>query len=80
MKITIDKVGRLVIPRQIRERIGLTGPSVVEIEIEGSGIRIQPAVGTELREDGDLLVIPRSGTPVSDAMIRDLMDVERYGR
>jgi AbrB family looped-hinge helix DNA binding protein len=80
MRATIDKAGRLVIPRQVRERIGLVGPGVVEIEVEGSGIRIQPVEGTGLREEGDLLVIPKSGATINDTIIRDLIDAERYGR
>jgi AbrB family looped-hinge helix DNA binding protein len=80
MRATIDKAGRLVIPRQVRERIGLVGPSVVEIEVEGSGICIQPVEGSALREERDLLVIPRSGATINDTIIRDLIDAERYER
>lgn len=78
MKVTIDKVGRLVIPRPLRERIGLAGGGTVEIEIEGSGLRIRPVVGKQLREKGDLLVIPLTGVPIDDTVIRELIDADRY--
>ncbi len=69
MKTTIDKAGRLVVPRQLRERIGLAGGGTVEIDIEGSDLRIRPIVGDQLREEGGLLVIPepddRSTAPSS---------------
>lgn len=80
MKATIDKVGRLVIPRPLRERIGLGGGGTVEIDIEGSGLRIRPVVGEGLREEGDLLVIPRTGVPIDDTVVGELIDADRYRR
>ncbi len=58
MRTTIDKAGRLVIPRSIRDRIGLAGGGEVELELDGAAVRIEPVVGRELREDGGLLFIP----------------------
>jgi len=78
MKITIDKVGRLVIPRRLRERIGLAGGGTVEIDIEGTGLRLRPVVGDQVREEGDVLVIPRTGVPIDDAFVRELIDADRY--
>jgi len=80
MKATIDKAGRLVIPRPLRERIGLAGGGTVEIDIEGSGLRIRPVVGNQLREEGDLLVIPRTGVSIDDTAVRELIDADRYQR
>jgi bifunctional DNA-binding transcriptional regulator/antitoxin component of YhaV-PrlF toxin-antitoxin module len=70
----------LVIPRSLRDRIGLAGGGEVEIELDGAAIRIQPTAGTELREDGGLLFIPTTGTPVDEALVRELIDADRYGR
>lgn len=78
MKATVDKAGRLVIPRPLRDRIGLGGGGAVEIEIEGSDLRIRPVVGDRLREEGDLWVIPRTGVPIDDAAVRELIDADRY--
>lgn len=78
MKATIDKVGRLVIPRQLRDRVGMAAGGVVEIEIDGAGLRIRPLAGTELREEDDLLVIPRSGASIDDARVTELIDADRY--
>jgi AbrB family looped-hinge helix DNA binding protein len=80
MKATIDRAGRLVIPRSLRDRIGLAGGGEVEIELDGAAIRIEPAAGTELREVGGLLFIPPTGTPVDEALVRELIDADRYGR
>jgi AbrB family looped-hinge helix DNA binding protein len=78
MRATIDKAGRLVIPRPLRERIGLGGGGTVEIDIDGSGLRIRPVAGDRLREDGDLWVIPRTGARVDDATVREWIDADRY--
>ena len=80
MRATIDKAGRLVIPRAIRNRIGLAGGGEVEMEIDGAAIRIEPVAGSELREEAGLLVIPATGTSIDDALVRELIDGDRYGR
>jgi AbrB family looped-hinge helix DNA binding protein len=78
MKVNIDKVGRLVIPRPLRERIGLAGGGTVEIDIDGSDLRIRPVAGSRLREEGDLLVIPRAGVTIDDTRVNELIDADRY--
>jgi len=61
----------------LRNRIGLAGAAEVEIEVEGSAIRIEPVVGRDVREEDGLLIIPATGTPIDDALIRELLDAER---
>jgi AbrB family looped-hinge helix DNA binding protein len=80
MRTTIDKAGRLVIPRALRNRIGLTEGGEVEIEIDGAGIRIEPVAGGELQEVDGLLVIPTTGARIDDAMVRQLIDDDRHRR
>ena len=79
MKTTIDRAGRLVIPRSLRDRIGLAGGGEVEIELDGAAIRIEPVPGTELRVEGGLLVIPTTGAPIDDTLVRELIDADRHG-
>jgi len=43
MKTTIDSAGRIVIPRDIRNAIGLTAGATVEIEASDGVITIAPA-------------------------------------
>jgi len=80
MRTTIDSAGRLVIPRSIRERIGLTRGGEVELELDGAAVRIEPVSGRELKEVGDRLIIPATGTPLTRVAVRELIDVERHGR
>jgi AbrB family looped-hinge helix DNA binding protein len=80
MKTTMDKAGRLVIPRPLRDRIGLGDGGQVEVELDGAAIRIEPVSASGLREDGGLLVIPATGAPLTAAVVRELLDADRHGR
>ena len=80
MRTTIDKAGRLVIPRSLRDRIGLSAGGEVELELDGAAVRIEPVAGTGLREEDGLLVIPATGVPITAASVRDLIDADRHGR
>ena len=80
MRTTIDRAGRLVIPRAIRDRIGLADGGEVELELDGASVRIEPVTGRDLKEERGLLFIPATGTPVTGAAIRELIDADRHGR
>lgn len=57
MRTTIDVAGRLVIPKRIRERLGLRGNDQVEITERDGRIEIEPApTGVELVREGSVLV------------------------
>ena len=42
MQATIDRAGRIVIPKQIRDALGLTPDTELEITIDGGGVRLEP--------------------------------------
>ncbi|HKP09765.1 MAG TPA: AbrB/MazE/SpoVT family DNA-binding domain-containing protein [Gaiella sp.] len=76
MRTTIDKAGRVVIPRQLRDRVGITAGEV-EITVDGAGVRIEPVAGEGLVDIGGRLVIPASGVQVDDALVRELRDADQ---
>ncbi len=76
MRGTIDKAGRVVIPRPLRDRVGIT-PGEVEITVDGAGVRVEPIVGEGLVEIGGRLVIPAAGIVVDDALVRELRDADQ---
>ncbi|HET9347475.1 MAG TPA: AbrB/MazE/SpoVT family DNA-binding domain-containing protein [Candidatus Limnocylindrales bacterium] len=80
MKATIDKAGRLVIPRALRDRIGLGEGGDVNLELDGASVRIAPIAGDELKEVGGLLVIPATGRPITGAVVNELIDADRHDR
>jgi AbrB family looped-hinge helix DNA binding protein len=75
MKATIDKAGRLVIPKQLRDEVGLT-PGTVEVSVQGAGLRVVPITDDTLVREGDLLVIP-GGRPISDDDVRALRNADQ---
>lgn len=76
MKATIDKAGRLVIPKAIRDLLGLR-PGEVEVHADGTGLRIEPIAAEGLVERSGRLVIPASETPLDDDDVRTLRDAGR---
>ncbi len=74
MCTTIDSVGGPVIPEPLRERTGLEPESV---EATADGLRIEPVSEDALVEDGGRLVIPLTGTPVDDDLVRMLICADR---
>ncbi|HXO40576.1 MAG TPA: AbrB/MazE/SpoVT family DNA-binding domain-containing protein [Thermoanaerobaculia bacterium] len=63
MRSTIDRAGRVVIPSEVRKRLGLTAGTEIEVVIEGFTVRLVRAVaGPELVRRGKRLVArPRAG-------------------
>lgn len=80
MRTTIDKAGRLVIPRLLRDRVGLADGGAVDVEVDGAGIRIEPAPGVDLVEEDGFLVIPATGTPLTTEQVREMIDADRFRR
>jgi AbrB family looped-hinge helix DNA binding protein len=73
MRATIDKAGRLVIPKQLRDHLGLR-PGEVEVSADGAALRVEPIAGDELEERDGRLVIPASGIEMNDEIVRSLRD------
>ena len=56
--VTVDEVGRLVLPKRIREAIGVSGRMSVSVEVVENEVRItapEPARGSVERRRGRLV-------------------------
>ncbi len=73
MRATIDKAGRLVIPKQLRDHLGLQ-PGEVEVTADGAALRVEPLTDDALEEQDGRLVIPASGLEMNDEIVRSLRD------
>lgn len=69
-----------MIPRALRDRIGLAEGGEVNVELDGAGVRVEPVTGQELRKRGGLLVIPAKGIHVDEGSVREMIDAERDDR
>ncbi len=76
MKVAIDKAGRLVIPRVLRESVGLV-PGHVEITVDGAGLHIEPLADDSLVDEEGMLVIPAAGASLDDDLVRMLRDADQ---
>jgi AbrB family looped-hinge helix DNA binding protein len=76
MRVTIDKAGRLVIPKALRDEVGLVAGEV-ELMRDGSGLRLEPVTGTGLEERSGRLIIPAAGADVDDDLVRHLRDADQ---
>lgn len=80
MRTTIDAAGRLVIPKRIRDRLGLHGNQQVEITERDGLIEIEPApTDVELvREGGVLVARPERTLPtLTDDIVRETLERTR---
>ena len=81
MMVSIDRAGRIVIPKDVRERLSLDADTQVELEIEGDSLRIVPVrpSGRRVVEVDGLPVIERgSGPRISDADVQRWRDADRW--
>ena len=77
MQSTIDAAGRVVIPKPIRDSLGLTGGQKIEIRERDGAIEIEP-VATPMRleqRNGRLVAVPdRELPPLTDEMVRATLE------
>lgn len=77
MKTTIDRLGRIVVPKPIRDRLELRGGEALEVE-ERDGVvelRLVPTAVDLVETPGGPVAQPREDVPpLTDAAVRDTLD------
>lgn len=65
MRTTIDSAGRIVIPKSIRDELGLTGGQAIDIELRDARIEVSvPPAAMHLEErDGVVVGVPDGPVP-----------------
>lgn len=76
MRTTIDKAGRLVIPKPLRDALGLV-EGEVELTPDGAGVRIEPVPGSGTVERRGRLVID-SDVRLDDDDVRTLRLADQW--
>jgi len=78
MDAVIDSVGRVVLPKQLRDALGLMPGTKVDISRYGSGVQITPGGRTaRLEREADGRLVSHGDTVVTDEMMYALMDSGR---
>ncbi|MDR1392775.1 MAG: AbrB/MazE/SpoVT family DNA-binding domain-containing protein [Bifidobacteriaceae bacterium] len=70
MRATIDKAGRLVIPKPIRDQLGLV-PGPVEVSVSGASLSVDLPTGELVERDG-FCFLPTGGVALTSGQIREL--------
>jgi AbrB family looped-hinge helix DNA binding protein len=71
MRTTIDRAGRLVIPKSLREQAGIAAGEV-EVSLDGAAIRIESVAADDLVEEDGLLLLPSGGPELDADAVREL--------
>jgi AbrB family looped-hinge helix DNA binding protein len=77
MKAMIDSVGRIVVPKPLREALGLLPGSTVEISRYGAGLQLVPTGRTARLVEEDGVLVATGETPVDDDVVFGLLDAGR---
>jgi AbrB family looped-hinge helix DNA binding protein len=74
MEVTLDSVGRIVVPKTLRDALGLTAGAKVDLSLYGAGLQVVPVGRTArlVKESGRL--VADSATMVTDEMIFGLLE------
>lgn len=80
MKSTIDAAGRVVIPKALRDRLGLKGGQALDIHERDGTIEIQPAA-TPMKlvvREGTSVAVPEEELPrLTDDVVRETLERTR---
>lgn len=79
MEITIDKLGRVVLPKKVRDQFHLVPGTRLELEVDGEGVRLVPAnqAASLVKKEG---ILVHHGAGTVDLSIADFINQERENR
>jgi AbrB family looped-hinge helix DNA binding protein len=81
MRVTIDRAGRVVIPKQLRDELGLSPDTPLEIEAVAGHLELSaPQQPPRVAEGPNGPVVARTGTPISDEDVRRVLEAARERR
>lgn len=80
MMVTIDRVGRVVIPKETRDRLSITADTELELTVLGDAIQLSPvrrAGRTVVDVDGFPRLEGVEGMPITDADVQTWRDADQ---
>ncbi len=79
MIVTIDRLGRIVVPKKIRDRLHILPGTDLELELDADSIRIRPAVNEPslIHKQG---VLVHHGSELTTLDVAEFVDRDRRNR
>jgi AbrB family looped-hinge helix DNA binding protein len=77
MEAVIDQAGRIVLPKFIRDALGLLPGTKVDISPYGAGVQVVPAGRTARLVEEDGVLVSSGEMPVDDDILFGLIDASR---
>lgn len=80
MLVGIDRAGRVVVPKEVRDRLSLAPDAQLELDIEGDSIRLTPVRQPSrsiVEVDGWPVIAPAAGHTVTDADVQRWRDADQ---
>ena len=77
MNVMIDKMGRVVVPKLLRDHFALEAGSEMEITVEADGIRLRPVTSGPVLEEKDGLLVCTSDLPAGAWDLGRFIDEQR---
>lgn len=77
MEVTVDDVGRIVLPKPLRDRLHLAAGTKVDVSEYGDGLHIAPVSRTARLEERPGGLVAVSDTVVTDEDVLGLIDAGR---
>ena len=77
MEAVIDQAGRVVLPKPIRDALGLLPGTRVDISAYGAGAQLMPAGRTARLVEEDGVLVASADTPVNDDVVFALIESGR---
>ncbi len=77
METTIDSVGRIVVPKPLRDALGLAAGSTVDISRYGAGLQLVPSGRTARLVEESGVLVATGDTTIDDDVVFGLIDAAR---
>jgi AbrB family looped-hinge helix DNA binding protein len=77
VEVTVDSVGRIVVPKPLRDALGLRTGSTVDVSRYGAGLTLVPTGRTARLVEEDGVLVVTGDTTIDDADVFSLLDADR---